>query len=146
MRILCICLVIVNLAACSFRSSAPATSYSMYGYEALSVARAMVDRLSETYPPTRTTIYLEQQDDGNPGFYLMLDEVLMHAGFTVVREPQAGAVNVRYVVDMIKDSHPLQAYLLLETGKLRFTRTFSPQSFELSGTRTERSVELVSHE
>ncbi len=136
MKRLIILLFLAALASGCAKLS-PGTSYSAFGNEALTVARFIADRLSGEYPPARTTLYFMAQKGGMDEFTGLLEEVCMHAGFTVVREPKTGAVKVLYVLDMIQGSQPLQAYLYLETEQLALTRRFSPNDFALAANTTE---------
>ncbi len=118
-------------------------SYSAFGDEALTVARVITERLSGKYPPARTTLYFEAQEGGVDGFGGLLEEICMHTGFTVAREPADGAVRVRYLVDLIQGAHPLRAYLYLETTDLTFAQSFSPTNFAMSGSFTEYAPNVV---
>ncbi len=138
MRLIVIFLLLVLSAGCA-KFPGQSNSYSAFGDEALNVARVVADRLSEVYPPARTTLYIAAQEGGIDEFNSLLGECCMHLGFTVVHDPQHGAVRVLYLLDMIQGSNPLRAYVYVETDKLKLARSFNPVNFTLAANYTEQA-------
>ncbi|CAG37883.1 hypothetical protein [Desulfotalea psychrophila] len=88
----------------------------------------IIDQLSETYVPARTTLYFIKSK--NKHFAEALEDSARKAGFGI-SQTEKGAISVKYIIDRINSNKEEieVGYIFIETSTgLRFTRKYAHEA------------------